>query len=70
VEISSQHLTGSLRNAIAQPPAADLDSIRSIDDPAEAIAYVRDMATGRFGLRLVAAPGPRWFLKERRGAVG
>jgi uncharacterized protein (TIGR00730 family) len=46
--------------------AADLDTIKIIDDPAEAVAYVRDVATGRFGLQLAIAPQPRRLLGEHR----
>jgi uncharacterized protein (TIGR00730 family) len=45
--------------------AADLERFWVTDSAAEAVARVRDAATGRFGLRLAPAPRPRWYLGER-----
>jgi uncharacterized protein (TIGR00730 family) len=50
--------------------AADWQRILVTDDPALAVAHVRDAATRRYGLRLEAPHRPRWFLGERgRAAV-
>ncbi len=45
--------------------AQDIDRLIVTDDPQEAAAHVRTVATREFGLRFGPPPRPRWWLFER-----
>lgn len=46
----------------------DLHMIRITDSPEDAAAYIREIATTKFGLALAPRPKRRWFLGEGREA--